>query len=67
MYINQTDSTLADITAKCLLLDNLQRMNEKANTFFCRIKGLRSGKNPATEQELTLTEKNTERVLLGCI
>ena len=56
-YISQTDSTLADITAKVPVLGFIQRMNENAARNYAE-SALRSGKNPATGQELTLTEKN---------
>lgn len=56
-YISQTDSTLADITAKVPVLGFIQRMNENAARNYAE-SALRSGKNPATGQELSLTEKN---------
>ena len=54
-YVNQADSTLADITAKVPVLGSLQRMSESAARSYAD-KALRSGKNPATGESLTSQE-----------
>lgn len=54
-YIKQSDSTLADVTAKIPVVGFLQRMSENAARSYAD-KALRSGVNPATGESLTSQE-----------
>ena len=54
-YINQADSTLADVTSKIPVVGFLQRMSEGAARSYAD-KALRSGKNPATGESLSSQE-----------